>query len=162
VNKKVRALTVIGSMFMAVVLIASAVWARFAYRRLFGATEFSSLFVGQPPVVSPQALDFNIIIRLPGGARRYRSLVSDASPAGQLYGLCGLYLDDRKAFQEMKPRYSHRAEAVNQTIGCLSVKGPLRSVVFADGQAIFEDSCVSLKLTLGEWLRARFGRLRPR
>jgi hypothetical protein len=162
VSKKSRALIATICAIVALLLVGGEVLARFACRRISRADEFSSLFVGQPPIVTPQALDLNLITSLPGGARRSRSLVSDASPAGQLYGLCGLYFVDRNAFENAKQAFSHRAESVDQLVGCVAIKGSLHAVVFPDGRAFFEDSCLSLKLTFGEWLRAAFGRLRPR
>jgi hypothetical protein len=162
VKAKLKIVTAVGVAIIAAALVMSELLAKSAYRRLSRATEFSSLFVGQPPTASPQALDLNLLIGLPGGTRRHRALVDDGSPAGQLYGLCGLYFLDRKAFEEIKPRYGERSDIVSQTIGCVSVKGSLRSVVFSGGPSSFEESCVSLRLTFGEWLRATFGRLRPR
>jgi hypothetical protein len=135
---------------------------RAAYRSVKNAQEFSTLFVGQPPTVSAEALEFNVVAHLPWSAGLFRRLVLDGSPAGQLYGLCGLSLSDKHDFGVVKQRYADRREVVHQTVGCISVKASLGSVVYPEGETPFEDSCRLLELSFSDLLRATRGRLSPR
>src|SRR5262245_44358827 len=59
---------------------------------------FPSAFVGPNMAVPGQVDAFNVILTQPDSREIFLMLQRSASPEGQLFGLCGLYLVDRPTF----------------------------------------------------------------
>ena len=84
---------------------------RQAFRVLLRVDQFA--WIAYPPVGTPhQVLAFRKLMREPQAAKVFRFLVYNALPPGQLYGLAGLYLLDRAAFEGTLARLTDRPEIV--------------------------------------------------
>jgi hypothetical protein len=62
--------------------------------------------------VSPQYFAFNVVYAQPDAAARFGALLSSPSIPAQLYGLMGLRVVDREAFDSYIDRYLRSSEAV--------------------------------------------------
>lgn len=88
-----------------------------AFEVLAKAATFSSAHVGFSGETPQTVHAFRHLLRDPDGAQIFRRLLDEASLAGQLYALAGLYLVDPSVFQEAARRYEGRAETVEAMFG---------------------------------------------
>jgi hypothetical protein len=152
----------IGAVLLAAGVTAWSVRARLAYARIARAHDWESLHVGVPPTVSPNALDLHVLLNHPRGKRWFTGLLSEGSIAGQLYGLCGLYLREPEAFRALKRAYRDRTDSVHHLAGCFGGgQETMRSVLYPR-EGSFERACEALRMTPGEWVLASIGRPRIR
>ena len=69
------------------------------------------------------------ILKQPDAVPRLESLLSEASPAGQLYAFVGLRARDRKAYQRAVEKYGQRGAEVETMRGCILQHEPFASLV---------------------------------
>ena len=69
-------------------------------------------------VLSDAEIAFRALLEDPAGKEQFRQLLSTATPAGQLYGLLGLRLRDKRAFEAAAPRYLASHTEVSTMEGC--------------------------------------------
>ncbi|MCE5230624.1 hypothetical protein LLG95_13670 [bacterium] len=74
---------------------------------------FATTSVGFKPKTSDQVKAFRVILAQPNARDEFRILLINGKLAGRLYGLCGLYLTDRKTFDQSAKPYL----AMKQPIG---------------------------------------------
>jgi hypothetical protein len=89
----------------------------FEYLRL--ANRFEMPRIGFLVVRSRGYLAMRILRRSVGADDAFKELVRSGRPAGQLYGLCGLYDTDPPAFSAALPRYRNAAGEVGFFWGCI-------------------------------------------
>ena len=88
------------------------------FERLAHSEAFVGGIVGMADGPSPQLLAFNRLLKAPDAGPTFRRMVKDGSPAGRLYGLCGLRLSDRSGFIELLPRVRGSREVVKFADAC--------------------------------------------
>jgi hypothetical protein len=97
---------------------------------LLRCTEFfTSDAVGYAAVVPGQVHAFNVILKEPDAKQVFATLQREASPEGQLFGMCGLYVIDRETFDKLLPEYRKRHGTVQTMIGCIVSDDPVRVVI---------------------------------
>lgn len=89
---------------------------------------FCSTAVGVSAVTPPQCYAFKAILRQLDAAAAFGSLVRRGSPAGQLYGLCGLYLTDRASFEANIAPYLKNFDHVRFLSGCILDLTPISAI----------------------------------
>jgi hypothetical protein len=146
----------VGIIVLACVVVTWVVRANRAYARIANAGSFDTLLVGAPPTVSAHSLDFQVLLRDPRGAIWFRSLANGATPAGQIYGLCGLYFRDRAVFQRVRRSYEKRRDPVRLLVGCIESEQAFGSVA-SSSSLPFELMCERLKISPWRWAQVSIG-----
>ena len=93
------------------------------------APEFSVGPVGEGRACAPPVRAFAVLLAQPNAAERFGAVLPDATPAGQLYALCGLFLTDRAAYSASAPRVLASPEYVVYRGGCIGVNERLAAMV---------------------------------
>jgi hypothetical protein len=75
-----------------------------------------------------QTFAFAALLAEPDAPAAFEELLKRGRLAGQLYGLCGLYLTNRPLFDRHVPRFLHRDESVQGLYGCVVTPRSLRAV----------------------------------
>jgi len=99
-----------------------------AFALLLHTAEFSGPTVGAIGITPDSVYAFRVLLSEPSSLEVFRILVQEASLAGQLYGLAGLYLLDELAFQSAHERFQHRREPVMTHAGCSEAEERLEDV----------------------------------
>ncbi|MFD0892746.1 hypothetical protein KBB96_15090 [Luteolibacter ambystomatis] len=86
---------------------------------LKSAQQFAIGGVGIAGTTSPAESALRALLNRPDAVAECKKLVSDATPAGKLYGLLGLKLKDAKAFEEAFPAFKDSKTAVSTASGCI-------------------------------------------
>ena len=90
-----------------------------AYRIVKTAALFSIGPVGEEGRPSKREAAFRQLLKQPEPLARCQKLLTEATPAGQLYGLLGLRLLDEKAFQAALPAYKNLETEIPTMTGCI-------------------------------------------
>lgn len=98
---------------------ATAELARGAYSTVKTAERFSVGGVGYAGIPSRQETAFRQLLKQPEALVQCQKLLTEATPAGQLYGLLGLRLLDQQAFQAALPRYKDAKTDILTMSGCI-------------------------------------------
>jgi hypothetical protein len=119
-----------------------------AVHRLHEAQRFAGVFGGLGAGVTEEALAFQILLRDPRSPRFFTILAADArsTPAGRLYGLCGLYHVNRLDFTSRRESLKGATDVVHVSLGCLGFDRTLREIL-SDPQGSFERECGYLKMS---------------
>ncbi len=86
---------------------------------LMTTEEFAGSHVSIDGAPSPQALAFYTVLHSPQAADSFADLVERGSLPGKLYGLSGLYLADREAFEQAVVPFTTSADTVTTFFGCI-------------------------------------------
>ncbi|BCU76947.1 hypothetical protein [Luteolibacter sp. LG18] len=87
--------------------------------QLRAATQFTIGGVGFAGTRSAAENAFRALLTRADAVAECKKLVASATPAGQLYGLLGLKLQDPKAFDEAFPAFKDSKAAVSTAAGCM-------------------------------------------
>jgi|WetSurMetagenome_2_1015567.scaffolds.fasta_scaffold157935_1 hypothetical protein len=122
-----------------------------AYTALAGAAQFEEEFIGFGAVPSSLVAACRALRAEPNADSAFKALLGEATPAGQLYALCGLYFTDHAYFQEKIAAYRNRGDNIPMQSGCL-VLGQRMSAI------IENSSPKAIRLggpddSLNEWMR---------
>ena len=100
---------------------AVASFAREDYDTVRTAEYFTVGGVGYAGTPSNQEIAFRRLLLRPEPVSHCRKLVTEATPAGQLYGLLGLRLLERQAFQTALPSYKNSRTDIQTMRGCIVI-----------------------------------------
>ncbi len=108
-----------------------------AFEILLKTRVFAMVIDGGPPIsgplqASPQSVAFGVLCEERDARALFLDLIERAHRAGQLYGLCGLYLVDRQEFTEQLPRYSNDETKVYFANGCIHSFSEVSGIVRSD------------------------------
>lgn len=98
---------------------ANAKLAKEAPQKLLTVELFTIGAVGGPGIISQSEIWFRAMLQRPDAVAECQKLISNASPAGQLYGLLGLRRLDQKAFVEALPKFKDAKAPVRTMVGCI-------------------------------------------
>ena len=98
---------------------AAAKLAREAYGTVKTAERFTVGGVGYAGIPSRQEAAFRQLLKQSEPLAQCQKLLTEATPAGQLYGLLGLRLLDQQAFQAALPRYKDAKTDIPTMSGCI-------------------------------------------
>ena len=74
--------------------------------------------------------DLRVVFKEADAVQQLRSLLKNASPAGQLYVLPGLRLRDRPVYERAVAVFRKRSDVVSTMHGCIMVKEKLDGIVY--------------------------------
>jgi hypothetical protein len=106
---------------------------RSAYGRLRAASRFESGGVGLFAEPSETATAFREVASSAQAEEQFRTLAREATPAGRVYALAGLYLVDAPDFLEAAKALWRTNEAVTIASGCAVWTESVRSLVDGEG-----------------------------
>ena len=106
-----------------------------AYDLLVNTETFASAAVGFAGSVSEQVKAFRAILDSDNSEQLFTNLQTEAKLAGQLYGVCGLYLTNKEKFNEVIPAYQNNRNKVTTFFGCIMDETEVALLVtsFEDG-----------------------------
>lgn len=91
-----------------------------AYEYVKTAGHFAIGGVGIAGVTSRQEAAFRLLLTQPEPVAQCQKLLTEATPAGQFYGLLGLRLLDQKAFAAALPAYENSKADIPAMSGCIA------------------------------------------
>jgi len=89
-----------------------------AYNILLQADRFSGPMVGVSGQMPDTVKAFLNLLQSPRAEETFSNLLEQATLAGQLYALCGLYYADPHKFKEQIEEYRHRDDMVTTQFEC--------------------------------------------
>ena len=122
-----------------------------AYQALLAADQFEESFIGIAAQPSHLVVAYRTLLKETEADSAFKQLLEQASPAGQLYALCGVYFTDPASFPALVEKNRNRSEPVRVQSGCLGFGVP-----FADILADKSPQAVRLSgpdASLMEWRR---------
>jgi hypothetical protein len=107
-----------------------------AYAKLHDAVTFESARIGFAALESENAKAFRALLAEPSAAAAFARLAAEGKPVGRLYGLAGLYLADRAAYDAAAAGFRRDDTQVHTIDGCVMWPRPVREVAafIASGQ----------------------------
>jgi hypothetical protein len=96
--------------------------AKHAYEIVQTAERFTVGGVGIAGSPSRQETAFRQLLKQPEPVSRCKKLLTEATPAGQLYALLGLRLLDQQSFQTALPRYKNSRLEIPTMSGCIVMR----------------------------------------
>lgn len=109
---------------------------RAAYYALAKAERFETGFVGFAGSPSSYIENYNTITKEPAAADMFAMLFDNATTAGKLYALSGLYLTDRDAFPKAADVMKKSDEMVEVLNGCLMSDEKAAKFVESDAENV--------------------------
>jgi len=105
-----------------------------AFFILLNCNQFSPIRFGfDGDGISKTTVAFSTLTEQPDTAALFSDLTRRATPAGKLYGLCGLYLKDPNAFRKVLPPFMTSTEPVSIPYGgCIIGPKPTQQIVSSD------------------------------
>jgi hypothetical protein len=85
--------------------------------------------VGVAGTMSPGESDLRAVLKQTDAVQQLQSLLTKASPAGQLYALLGLRLRDRAVYEQALPAFRKRSDVVSTMHGCTVMDEKMDSIV---------------------------------
>lgn len=109
---------------------------RAAVYALLKAERFETGFTGFAGSPSAYIKNFQTILREPDAAELFKYLFGEATTAGKLYAVSGLYLTDQEAFRKAAESLKTSIEMVPMLEGCLMVYLPAGKIVESDAENV--------------------------
>jgi hypothetical protein len=103
----------------------------YAYAILRDAARFESPHVGDSGALSVYAAAFRALLHTHDAQRAFRSLFAEATLAGKLYALSGLYFVDSPSFEPAARALAKRGGVVRAMQGCIVLNQEVAEIVFA-------------------------------
>jgi hypothetical protein len=75
---------------------------------------------------------YRILLKEPSADRAFKNLLERATPAGQLYALCGIYYSDHPFFLAVLEKHTERTDYVNTQFGCIGGRMRVSDIVKLD------------------------------
>ena len=85
--------------------------------------------VGVAGTMSSGESDLRALLKETDAVQQLKSLLKNATPAGQLYALLGLRLRDRPSYEQALPALRQRSDMISTMHGCILMKEKMESIV---------------------------------
>lgn len=99
-----------------------------AYRLLRTTAVFSGAAVGVAATTPDTVQALRLILKDPAAEDIFRQLLAEATPAGQLYALAGLYVINPEFARTAATPYESSQEMVRTQFGCVNAEMPISEV----------------------------------
>lgn len=109
---------------------------RGAYERLLKAETFEQGHVGYAGTLSSFVEDLNALLQEKAADEAFKSLLAQATPAGRLYALCGVYHTDYEFFLKETEKYKTSNESVQAMSGCEIFTEKVAKIVASDSPIV--------------------------
>jgi hypothetical protein len=100
-----------------------------AYRTIAASDRFCGTSVGIAGTTPEVVIAFRKMLKSPNAAGAFKGLLADATMAGMLYALCGLYYADPDYFEEAVKRFQRSSDEVETLMGCIGSRATVSSIV---------------------------------
>lgn len=110
-----------------------------AYQSLLTAQKFEEEYLYEDAVPSQLVLAFYKLSKEPLADKAFKHLLKEATLAGQLYALCGLYFTDRDFFTKAVEKYRNSDETVENMSGCMTFPVKIKDLVDRKGDKLYRD-----------------------
>jgi hypothetical protein len=123
-----------------------------AYATIKEEKTFCSTMVGAGGAVPKVVAAFRTLLWDAQADAAFKSLLTEAKPAGQLYALCGLWFTDPVAFKEAAENLGKSGDQVDTLIGCIGTRKRVADIVESKdpGAVRLKDNKQSVKQWLDE------------
>jgi hypothetical protein len=102
---------------------------RLAVHTLVNADSFSTGPIGLGQSRAAEVDAFAVVLTQTDARQTFEDLIRGATPEGKLYGLCGLWLVDRTAYEVALPSLSGMQDVADRIVGCQHFHVPVSEVV---------------------------------
>jgi len=99
-----------------------------AYRLLRTTAVFSDAAVGVAGITPDTVQALRLILKDPAAENILKQLLAEATPAGQLYALAGLYVTNPEFARTAATPYESSQEMVRTQFGCVNAEMPISEV----------------------------------
>lgn len=103
-----------------------------AYQTLLTAERFEDTYVGYAGSLSKFVAAYRILLGEEKQVEAFKKLIDNATIAGQLYALCGLYDTDYNFFLSVVGKYKASKESVETISGCIVTTDHVGDIIFLD------------------------------
>lgn len=93
-----------------------------AYQTLLTANQFEDNAIGYAAQPSKLVEAYRILLKEAASDGAFKSLLEKATPAGQLYALCGIYFTDHTFFLTVIEKHRARSDYVQVQFGCIGFR----------------------------------------
>src|SRR5262245_55133036 len=100
-----------------------------AYQTIMASDRFCGTAVVIAGTTPEVVIAFRKMLKSPNAAGAFRGLLADATTAGKLYALCGLYYADPDFFDEAVKRFQRSSDEVDTLMGCIGSRATVGSIV---------------------------------
>lgn len=118
---------------------------------LLAARSFDDVAVGYAGETPATVLAYRKLFRARDGVDRFRKVVEQGTPAGKLYGLCGLFFLDPGAFNQQLAQLERSRAPVVRRDGCIASKTTVHDVLTRDERA----PLMPRTIAFAQWPEAR-------
>lgn len=108
------------------------------FQRLKAAPRFTIGPVGFAAMPAREEKAFRALLRGPKAPEQFGKLLSEATPAGQLYALLGLKLLKDPAYEKAYPRYAANEQPVSTMSGCIVMQTTVDALARQIGEGKFK------------------------
>ena len=112
---------------------------REAFEFLRTTTTFESPNIGEAGDLLRGYLALRIVNRSADADALFKRLIDEASAAGQMYGLVGVYRTDRAYFRSVLPRFASRSDMVSTMVGCIMISERVAEIVTVGHALVVRD-----------------------
>lgn len=100
-----------------------------AFQTLLLAEQFEDNFIGVAAQPSKLVAAYRALLKEPEADMAFKNLLDQATLAGQLYALCGIYFTDHPFFLSVLGKYQNREDTVRVQFGCLCLGMSFREIL---------------------------------
>jgi hypothetical protein len=104
-----------------------------AYEALLVTEQFEDLAVSSGGKLSELVQAYRVLLKEKDADAAFKALLERATPAGQLYALCGIYYTDHDFFLTVVEKHKVRSDYVRTMFGCIVSKIRVSSIVEVKG-----------------------------
>jgi hypothetical protein len=119
-----------------------------AYQNLLNAPRFEQGLIGEGGELSPKVISLNILAKEKFADQAFKSLLENATLAGQLYALCGLFYTDYEFFKKSIENYRKEDELVEAMSGCKIFSQKVSEIIESKAENV---AIISPKETIEDW-----------
>ena len=120
-----------------------------SYQVLLLALEFEDDEIGIAQDSSQLVNAYRVLLKERYADAAFKSLLAKATPAGQLYALCGVYYTDHDFFRTVVERYAARTDYVKTQLGCIGRSMRVADLVKSTAPNVIRFS--SPKQSIADW-----------
>src|SRR5262249_38318549 len=104
-----------------------------AYHTVATVTQFSGETVGIAALPPPVLGAFRTLLESPHADAAFKQLLTEATTAGKLYALCGLYYTDPAFFEKAVEPFRHSNDRIETVMGCIVSGNTVGAIVEKSG-----------------------------
>ena len=120
-----------------------------AYQTLLTANQFEGDAIGYAAQPSKLVEAYRLLLKESASDVAFKSLLERASPAGQLYALCGIYFTDHAFFLTKVEKNKLRSDHVRTQFGCIGGMMPASEIIQDKAPNVVRLS--SPRQTIADW-----------